>query len=89
MSREIREECVEMTGDDELLFADGFDAAIIGVGVRCSKPDIVVYDYDLCVQVLVERDGMSPSEAEEFLDFNTVGAWVGERTPIYVRRLEE
>ena len=87
MNEEIREECVEMSGDDELLFADGFDVAIIGVGTRCGQRDVVVYDVDLCIQVLMERDGMTYEDAAEFISFNTVGAWVGDRTPMYVKRL--
>ena len=87
MNQEIREECVEMSGDDELLFADGFDVAVIGVGSRCGEPDVVVYDVDLCIQVLMERDEMTYEEAAEFISYNTVGAWVGDRTPMYVKRL--
>ncbi len=70
--------------DDELLCADGFEEAFIGVGRRCSRPDVAVYDVSAMIQVLIARDGMSPLEAVEYLEFNVVGAWVGERTPIYV-----
>jgi len=84
-----REELVEMCGDDELLFADGFDDAILGIGGRCSKPPIVVYDRAKCLEILVTRDGMSYEEAEEYFSFNTEGAWVGERTPLYLARPEE
>jgi hypothetical protein len=27
---------------------------------------------------------MSPEEAEEWMEFNVVGAWMGENTPIWV-----
>jgi hypothetical protein len=30
---------------------------------------------------------MSPEEAEEYIEFNCIGAWVGEQTPIIVRGL--
>jgi len=30
----------------------------------------------------MSRDGMSWEDAVEFFDFNTVGAWVGEQTPL-------
>jgi hypothetical protein len=70
--------------DDELLCADGFEEAFIGVGRRCSRPDVAVYDVSAMIQVLIDRDGMSHLQAVEYLEFNVVGAWVGEQTPIYV-----
>ena len=74
-----------MTDDREGLFlADGFDTAFIGVGRRCGQPDGAVYDITAMVALLVKRDGMTHSEALEYLEFNTIGAWVGDRTPVYV-----
>ena len=32
----------------------------------------------------MERDGMTRDDAEEFFQFNTVGSWVGEKTPIFI-----
>jgi hypothetical protein len=69
---------------DGLLTADGFDAAIIGIGSRCGQPDIVAYDVEKVIEILTE-DGMSHEEAVEFYDFNIVGGWQGERTPLWVR----
>lgn len=66
--------------NSEAKFADGFDDAIMGydaVGYR------VVYDYDKCMEVLQERDGMTPHESHEFMEFNVIGAYVGEFTPIF------
>jgi hypothetical protein len=81
----VRERLAEI--DEDLLLADGFDDAIIGVGYRCSRPPVVVYDRQKCIEKLV-AEGMSIDEAEEFFEFNVVGAWVGEQTPIFVARLE-
>ena len=65
---------------------DGFDSAIIGVGGRCNTDPMIVYDYDKMVDVLVMRDGMAQEEAEEYLDFNVIGAWIGDTTPIIVNK---
>ena len=65
---------------------DGFDNAIIGVGERCTTDSMIVYDYDKMVKVLVTRDAMSYEEAEEYIDFNIVGAWIGDTTPIIVTK---
>jgi hypothetical protein len=66
--------------------AKGFDAAIMGVGVRCGQPDILVYDAEKIVDVLVERDGMGRKEAQECAEFNIFGAWAGNDTPIFLWR---
>jgi hypothetical protein len=83
----VREWCAEH--NEEALLADGFDDAIIGMAERCSKPALVVYDIEKCVDILVARDGMEWSDALEFLEFNTLGAWVGEMTPLFLRRRPE
>ena len=65
---------------------DGFDNAIIGVGERNNTDSMIVYDYNKMVKVLVTRDDMSYEEAEEYIDFNIVGAWIGDTTPIIVTK---
>lgn len=65
------------------LLADGFHKAFIGFGRQASNW-VAVYDYDKCVGVLMARDKMSEEEAIEFMEYNVVGAYVGERTPIFV-----
>lgn len=66
------------------LTADGFEDAIIGIGERCSQPILVVYDIARCIEILMARDGMSYDDAFEFFEFNTLGAWMGEMTPLFV-----
>lgn len=70
---------------DQTLKADGFDDAFVGVIQRCGQPVVLAYDYDKALQILVDRDGMSREEAEEYMEFNVVGAWVGDGTPAFVR----
>ncbi len=84
-SASCRQRCIEIADEpDTLLFADGYDAAIIGIGTH-GGIETVVYDAAKVVAILRRRDGMSQDEAEEFFEFNVLGAWVGERTPIFVR----
>lgn len=69
------------------LKADGFDSAFLGVGTRCcGSPDVLVYDYDESIHLLMTRDGMTKEEAMEYLDFNVLGAWMGDGTPMFVKR---
>jgi hypothetical protein len=81
------EEVREWAGafSDDILLADGLEDAFIGVAERCSQPPLAVYDADKCIQVMM-RDGMDYDEATEFFSFNTLGAWVGEMTPLFLWR---
>ena len=69
--------------DNNALFADGFEDALVGVGTRFND-DVAVYDFDKCVEVLV-KGGMDEDEAVEYLEFNTTGAYVGANTPVFIR----
>ena len=59
---------------------------LLEVGHRSGCLDVAVYDYDRCARVLMRRDKMSIEDAYEFMDFNVVGSWVGDRTPIFLER---
>jgi len=59
-----------------MLFANGLDDAIIGIGRRCGQPDLVVYSVEKCIQILVERDGIEEDEAR-VSDSQGAGAAVG------------
>lgn len=69
---------------EDLLFLEGFDAAIVGVGRRCGQPDIVAYDADKIIAILMMDHGMSEEDAHEFYEFNIVGAWLGDDTPVFI-----
>jgi hypothetical protein len=69
-----------------MLKANGFDEAVIGVGRRCSQPDLIVYSIEKCLAILVKQ-GMSDEEAEEYFEFNVVGGWVGEETPMWMNEM--
>lgn len=73
--------------DESVLLMDGFDEALIGFTQRINEPILAVYSYFKMVHLLIHRDGMSIEDAEEFIDFNCIGAWLGERTPIIVTSL--
>jgi len=70
---------------ETVLLMDGFDEALIGFSQRINEPLLAVYSYNVMVDVCVFRDGMSYEEAEEYIEYNCIGAWVGEQTPIIVQ----
>ena len=66
--------------DEEFLKADGFDDAVIGV---CYTSNRLIYSYKKCLDILITKEGMDEIDAIEYLSFNTMGAYVGEQTPIW------
>jgi len=66
----------------EILLADGFEEALIGVD-RQFNTYLAVYDRDKCIEILV-AGGMSHEDAEEYFEVNTQGAYVGKNTPVFV-----
>ena len=66
--------------------ADGFDEAKIGIMRRAGQDNIIVYDFQRCVTILMEREGWSDEVAEEWMETNVVCAWMGEGTPGFVMK---
>ncbi len=81
--RSMRDEMIMQTiEDNEALLAEGFEDALVG---HTQGANIVaVYDYDSCVEILMKRDGMSCIDAIEFMEFNVVNNYVGDKTPVFV-----
>ena len=74
-----REEIASQFEDGyEIIFADGFDEAIIGV---LYNTNVVVYSFSRAVEILL--NDMDEEEAVEFLHFNTMSVG-GEGMPIWV-----
>lgn len=69
---------------ETVLLADGFEHAFLGTTQRMNEPLLAVYSYPLMIETLMLRDGMTYTEASEYIDFNVAGAWVGEQTPIII-----
>lgn len=66
-----------------MIIADGMDYALLGATVKDGK-NVAVYSVERCVETLINDHGMEAEEAWEYFDFNILGAYVGEQTPIFV-----
>ena len=79
----IREELAGEWGT-ELLFLseEEFDEAIIGVSERIGDEPVVAYDTTKIVEILSRS--MTVDEAYEYFEFNILGAYVGEKTPVFI-----
>ena len=73
--------------NEDMLFADGFDDALVGYIERAGMPSIACYDKDRCIEILAKD--MTHEEAVEYFYFNTAGAYVGENTPCFLTRPED
>ena len=82
---DIRDRLAEI--DPDLLLMDGFDDCIIGICESFGSVPVVAYDYERVLANL-QASGMTYEEAVEYHEFNQAGAYVGERTPVFIRRIE-
>lgn len=73
---------LDLDEQEETLYADGFESALLG-HVHQFNRKIAVYNYDACIRILMDRDGMSHEDAVEFMDFNVLSAWIGPYTPAF------
>ena len=71
----------------DVLIANGFDEAIIGIVERYGMNPVVLYNKNKCLKILQKRDGMTESEAIDFYYYNIVGAYMGEHTPCFAEIL--
>jgi hypothetical protein len=70
---------------DAIILTD-LDEAIIGVVESFGGGSRILYDKNKILDLLMERDGMTHSEAEEYYDFNIIGGYFGEMNPVFLDR---
>lgn len=80
--QEAREALAEE--NPKALWPDGFEDAYIGQARRCGQPTLASFSVSKCIKILMDRDGMTYEEADEFFEFNVSGAWTGEGTPVWI-----
>ena len=76
-----KEHLMEILEEEECLTADGFEDALVGCTYGANV--VAVYDINKMVEILME-EGTDYEDAVEFLDYNVVGAYLGEKTPLYI-----
>lgn len=78
--KEIAEETIILRNPD---YAD----ALVGLAV---VEDRVVYDYCKMIKYLMKKDGMTPEEAADFINYNTLRSlpYMGDKAPIIMLPME-
>lgn len=72
------EKILEWFPDEEILKADGFDEAIIGIDEESMR---LIYSTSKCIEIL--SSDMDEEDALDHFHYNVKGAYVGILTPIW------
>ena len=67
-----------------MMTADGFDKAIIGTITSYGRGESILYSTEKILEIMTDRDGMSPDEALDFFHFNILGSYNGEGMPAFL-----
>lgn len=78
-----RDKILTFVPDESVMFADGFDDAIIGLDTDSLR---VVYSKQRMIEILEPQMGLD--DAIEYLQYNTWSAYMGELTPIYIDEID-
>lgn len=81
-AEQIKEE-LEGANEDALYCTD-LEDALIGICYRFGQPPLAAYSKSKIIDIYVNRDGMTYEEAVEFFEYNVLGAWVGDNTPVFI-----
>tara|TARA_R100000234_G_C5001845_1_gene180669 strand:+ start:2883 stop:3203 length:321 start_codon:yes stop_codon:yes gene_type:complete len=91
------EKFLKPTEEDVMLY-DDYEDAFIGLGYQQYNGPIAIYDASKCIEILTNNfmddpdcnDWEDANEmAVEYFDYNSVGAWYGDKTPIFIMATNE
>jgi len=84
--------------EESVMLYDNYEDAFVGLGYQQYKGPIAIYDAKKCVEILTDEFMLDPDcesrdaaeeMAIEYFDYNSVGAWHGEGTPIFIATTKE
>lgn len=90
LAEAIIERCQCGDEDVEVILFPDLEEALIGTMRRFSPEghiEVPIYDYEKCVTIMMEALDCSAEEAEEYLEYNTLGAYLGTGTPAFLFRV--
>jgi hypothetical protein len=79
----LREQIAQDYPDLLVLEPDYFDSAIIGLAQRIGM-DVVCYDKEKVLELLCVKEEMTYEDAIEHFEYNIIGSWVGDTTPVFL-----
>lgn len=80
-----KEKVEEFLGEDAertvILYDNpSYEGALVGI----TTDDRAVYSYDKMVESLMKEDNISEEDAVEFINYNTLGAYIDPKQPIVI-----
>jgi len=87
--REFIEIYADFDHKENIILADGLDKAFLGLAYRDGEhgAQVAVYGIFSCIHQLQLDNKWSWDEAEEYFNFNTRWAYVGEYTPMFIEEM--
>ena len=89
MEKKLEEVDDFLTYMDEInpdaVYPTDFEDAIVGYTERCGQPPLILLDREKCIEILMKD--MDRDEAVEYFEYNVLGSWVGESTPIFMTKI--
>ena len=82
----IRDYVAENSPGAQVLEPAVWDSALIGVVERINMEPVACYDFEKLVAAALDQGMADRQEAVEYLDFNVLGSYVGEFTPMLLFR---
>lgn len=87
--------------DHGIILYDGFDEALVGFGASFHNLPCAIYNYEKCIDLIMKNDSacefqesdesdfITYDDAVEYFEFNVIGGYVGEQTPIFMRMFDK
>jgi hypothetical protein len=87
-TRDAVKDTLDFIADEnpKAIIYDGLDDAITGYAfpTHDAEHSVLAYSHTGILQILVERDGMSYADAQEYFDYNILGLILGEHQPLII-----
>ena len=65
-----------------MMIMDGFDDCVLGISYGVDVDTRVVYSQRKVIDKLISQ-GMTEDEAQEYFDFNMLGAYINDPMPVF------
>lgn len=69
--------------NEDAVYPTDLKDAIVGYVERIGFDPCILLDREKCLEIFVKRDKMTYDEAIEHFEFNVLGSYVGESTPMF------
>jgi|TARA_B110000503_G_C6857753_1_gene293536 hypothetical protein len=70
-----------------MLLAEGYENAFIGITIpQSSRDELAVYDFAICIDIIMKRENIKEEDAVDYFYFNVVNSFAGNYTPLFIKR---